>query len=286
MGSGELAVFFLWWTLRRAINRSILLIEEPETFLSPASQDAIGAHLVATGCDKKLCIVVTTHSAPMIVPMTDESLRFVVRDHRGVGTELNAPTILLRNLGIDPPIQGVLLAEDDLGMEFAKALLERFDPRLARRVDICARGGDGQVAASLRSMPNTSRLRFIGVLDGDINGKVPEDIADRCIHLPGEKPVEILFRDMVMADPQSLADVVGFDRIGAILGGLEGRDHHDWFRELASELGYSRTQLFPFMLTLWLRVAANVAASMVYVEAIQKALETRETNGVSAPELE
>lgn len=40
------------------------------------------------------------------------------------------------------------------------------------------------------------------------------------------------------------------------------------------------------MLTLWLRVIANVEASKAYVEAIQKALETREANGVHAPELE
>jgi len=33
MGAGEFAAFFLWWNLARAARNSILLIEEPETFL-------------------------------------------------------------------------------------------------------------------------------------------------------------------------------------------------------------------------------------------------------------
>jgi len=53
MGAGEFAAFFLWWNLARAARFSVLLIEEPETFLSPGSQAAFSDRLLSIMYSKK-----------------------------------------------------------------------------------------------------------------------------------------------------------------------------------------------------------------------------------------
>lgn len=277
MGTGELAALFLWWTLRRAEPKSILLIEEPETFLSPASQEALSAHLVSVACEKKLCVVATSHSAPLISPMADDSLRFIVRDGGDIALQTDAPEIVFKNLGIEPAIEAVLLTEDELGCAFAKALIRRFEPRLARRIDLSIRNGDGNVFATLRQMPDTERIRFFGLLDGDVRASTPEDVAPRCLYLPGEIAIERIFRALIEENPTLIGEVTGSDRIGGILASLDGQDHHDWFGEFAAQLSYTKLQLFPLMFTVWLRNEAFVEAGRDTVAAIQRALDQRPT---------
>jgi hypothetical protein len=129
------------------------------------------------------------------------------------------------------------------------------------------------VINALRHMWDTQRLRFLGLLDGDMRGKVPKDVASRCLYLPGKEPVEKIFRGMVSDNPRSLGDISGSDRIPAILASLEGRDHHDWFGDVAAELSYTKLQLFPLMLAIWFRAQENMTAARECVTSVQNALD-------------
>lgn len=272
MGAGELAAFFLWWAARRAAKQSILLIEEPETFLSPASQAAVGAYLVAMACEKKVCIVATTHSGAIVSPMSDDSLRFVVRAGGGVVVQADAPAIVFSNLGMEPTLEGVLFTEDNLATAFARAILQKFEPRLARRVDVESKGGDGEVLKSIRALNNTARLAVLGLLDGDLRGKVSKEDQPRCVHLPGDDPVEVIFREMVTKDPSTLGKMLAHDNIPAILASLEGNDLHDWYRRFANELGLEPIQLFPSMFAIWIRDEENEKAARQCVAEILEAV--------------
>jgi predicted ATPase len=52
MGAGELAILFLWWSIDRASEDTLILIEEPETYLSPGSQQSFCAYLIASAVEK------------------------------------------------------------------------------------------------------------------------------------------------------------------------------------------------------------------------------------------
>lgn len=63
MGQGERILFHYWWKFKKGIeNNSIVLIEEPEVFLFPGSQKALSHFLIKLSVDRKLNIVVSTHS--------------------------------------------------------------------------------------------------------------------------------------------------------------------------------------------------------------------------------
>lgn len=53
MGSGEFAAFLMWWKLDRTKDHALLLLEEPESFLSPNARDAFIKVLLHYAFNKK-----------------------------------------------------------------------------------------------------------------------------------------------------------------------------------------------------------------------------------------
>lgn len=273
MGAGELAAFLLWWTLFRIKDNSFILLEEPETFLSQASQEAIGSHILSVVTQKKLCAVVVTHSGPMIAPMPDEALLFLIRTREGVSFDNSAPPSLLTQLGIDPPVSAIVLVEDLAGAEFCRWILEKYDPRLARRIDVCVRNGDGNIVASLAQMADTRRIKLVGLFDGDVRTTTAEAARVRSTFLPGDMPIEQTFRALVTENAEAFGAIVGRDDIPRLLATLEGKEAHDWYHDLSAELGLSRTQLFPPMFRLWHNQDGSDAAARTVATALSELID-------------
>src|SRR5690606_31701595 len=59
MGYGEIAAIYLLWALRRAAGGALILIEEPETFLSPRAQTAL-VDVIARYVKEKGIVVIMT----------------------------------------------------------------------------------------------------------------------------------------------------------------------------------------------------------------------------------
>jgi hypothetical protein len=256
MGSGELAVFSLWWALERSARGTIILIEEPETFLSPAIQEAFGHYLTSAVVEKELCAVVTSHSAEIIGQLGKENLRFLSRERTGVRVMTDQPPpILLQSVGIRSPVEALVFVEDNAARNFCRAILERFDPNLARKISIDVRKGDGEIIRALQVMADVRcPITFVGLIDGDMRHAVPADIAYLSAFLPGEQSVELLFREALEADSSFLAEASGVANIDSILAALEGSNHHDWFENLSKELGLTKDQLFPLLFRTWIRM--------------------------------
>lgn len=97
MGAGELAAFYLWWSLDRAAEGSIVLIEEPECYLSPGSQDVFRDYVASMSFKSKVSVIMTSHSPQIISPLAQESTRFFRRDAKGIKLIADRPApILLR----------------------------------------------------------------------------------------------------------------------------------------------------------------------------------------------
>lgn len=262
MGAGELAALYIWWAVRRAEPDSILLIEEPEAFLSFGCQQSLASFIVATLVENRLAAVITSHSAAFISPLPKESLVFLARGQAGVAISQDAPPVLLKTMGISPPVAAYVFVEDSMARLFLRLILERFDPLLSRQLFIDQRNGDGEVRAALKSMLNTSGpIKFIGMFDGDLRSSDLADLTSRSSFLPGDRAVEILFRDLVAANPASLEDVVNNTHVSTIVASLEGKDYHDWYEELARELGLSRDQLFIALFSIWIQAPGNEEAA-------------------------
>jgi predicted ATPase len=270
MGAGELAILFLWWTIDRAPDNALLLIEEPETYLSPASQETLCYFLLGATVEKHLNVILTSHSPKIINSMGEEHQVFLFREGANVKViESTPPPVLLSMLGIESHVDVVVLVEDMAAEWFFRQILERHKPGLSRRVEISVRNGDGNIIKLLERVGTPfAAVKIIGLFDGDLRGKVPEGFDAVSTFLPGDKPIEHIFRDIVQDDPKALETVSGSPDIGPILYGLEGAEQHDWYSKLSEHLGLSKAQLFPMLFQLWERRAGNTDNAIGTLRAI------------------
>lgn len=253
MGGGEFAALYVWWAVRRSESDSVILIEEPEAYLSYGCQKALASFLVNVVVERRLVAIVTSHSSAFITSLPKDSLVFLTRGQGGVSLLSEAPPVFFKTMGIEPPIAVYAFVEDSLGRVFLRSILERLDPLLSRQVFIDQRNGDGEVRSALKAMrSNSGPIRFVGMFDGDLRNTDLGELATVSSFLPGEKPAEIAFREIIISNPSSLSSIVNNPHVATILSSLEGKDHHDWYEELARELGLSRDQLFSALFSVWL----------------------------------
>src|SRR5215203_2289427 len=92
-----------------------------------------------------------------------------------------------------------------------------------------------------------------------MEGKLPEDVRSLSVHLPGDKPIEGLFREMVVNEPSKVAEATGCPDLDSILFALQGSDHHDWYEKLSEHIGHTKGQPFAVLFAIWSRDEVNVA---------------------------
>jgi hypothetical protein len=270
MGAGELAICYLWWSIERLTPSSMVLIEEPECYLSPGSQEALCNFLIQSTVEKRLTLIGTTHSSKIVSSLDDDNLIFVYRRAQGVRVVSGPPPpALLETIGIAPPIDLIILVEDEAGETFCRLLLERLAQSLARRVEIARRNGDGGIVTALREIGGKFRsFAVVGLFDGDMQGRIPPEISAVSVLLPEAQPIEAAFRELVEADPAALANAIGFHDLGPILFALQGSNHHDWYEGLCKQLGMTKQQLFPQLFQLWFRNEDNAKAAKLVVDKL------------------
>jgi ABC-type cobalamin/Fe3+-siderophores transport system ATPase subunit len=274
MGAGELALFFLWWAVDRASQNSVVLIEEPETHLSPASQEALSHFLLKQSVDKQLNLIVTSHSHKIIGSFTEKQLVFLFRDGASIRTIAGLPPpALLQTIGIEPHVDAVVLVEDRLANVFLRQMLERMRPSLSRRIEISIRNGDGGITGILKRLnAQFEAIKIIGCYDGDLRGNVPVELEGLSTFLPGNAALEVVLRKLVINNPAALIATTGSQDVPAILFGLEGVDHHDWYAGLCQGLGLSAAQLFPMLFNIWLQEGENRDAANATLDHLTRLL--------------
>jgi predicted ATPase len=269
MGAGEMSGLYIWWAVRRAARNSVLLLEEPEAFLSHGCQINLAKHLVSSVVQKRLVAVLSSHAPAFISPLPKESLVFLSRGQAGLALVSDQPPpIVLKQLGIEPPLSAIVFVEDSLARLMARAILERLDPLLSRQIFVDQRNGDGEVISAIRPMlAFNGPMKFIALFDGDLRSSVPHEVVPRSAFLPGNVPVEVAFRAMLADQPNCLA-LHGLPHGAAVIAALEGKDHHDWYEELARELGLTREQLFSILFGIWIELPGNSDASLAMYTAL------------------
>lgn len=261
MGTGEICALQTWWKLSRAAEGSIILMEEPEAFLSHICQNNLRDHIFAKIVDKKLVAIISSHSAPFVTAAPKESVAFLSRGVQGLEVVSSpVPPIVLKSVGVESPIIAVLFVEDNIGRLALKATLDKMDPSIARQIQVEIVHGDGNIVSILKlSKSFRGSLKFIGALDGDMGESVPSEVRDQIFLLPGSEPLEKELRSLIENDFASVDTALGVANLRAIVDGLQGNEHHDWFSQLAVETGIGYDQLFLIMFRMWMEIAAKGA---------------------------
>ncbi|HFJ9434204.1 ATP-dependent nuclease [Bacillus thuringiensis] len=266
MGLGELSAHYLFWQLKRLDKNSILLLEEPETYLSVKAQMQLLNVLAKYSEEKKIWIILTTHSPSILNSIPPEHVRFITKTREKV--KISTPVSrsqYLPLLGIQPKTAGILLVEDRAAREFVKVWINSFAPHLIHEyLIIDVPGGVSKIEMLIETFPELKRLKIVGLLDGDQRNTFNSTPGSRVkkksfnwpyMFLPGKSSPEEMFKKIAGTSILELSESLQRDELEVhmALSIVEGEDHHDWFENLHKQLGISYEHLMKELFNLWIK---------------------------------
>ena len=239
MGQGELAALTLLWRLRQLPRNAVVLLEEPETYLSARASAALLDVLARTVNDRHLYAFVTTHSPGLIRSTPLTSVRVLMSD--GGATKLREPTSsaeLEYILGLPSGPVRVVLVEDHTALDVISEIVRRYAEGWVPDIEYLICGGEEPLLSVCRKFPRAASVQIVGVLDGDQAAPNPQP-AWPVLTLPGPQNPDLSLRAAALADIKQFADLCGRD-LGAVSAASQvraGDNEHDWFHSVSADLG-------------------------------------------------
>jgi energy-coupling factor transporter ATP-binding protein EcfA2 len=283
MGRGELSLLLTYWTLRDLPKNSILILEEPETHVSPRSQDCL-MNIVAKFCDQTgLWVLITTHSPTVIRRIPQEHVKLIVRGNGPsavVKDATNAEIALILGGGV--AFRGALLVEDDGAKGFVMGILEESAPELLPQFEIVIADSESGITRALKAMPQTQTwLSLIGAYDGDMRGKIDgKDFRWPFMFLPGKIGPDEVLKQMV----ESTSDISELlaaelhkqdDHVSLAVNLAAGVDHHDYIRTLGTALGLDAAIVRRSLVRIWLAGSSNADEAEKFINDLRSEIDRR-----------
>ena len=267
MGYGEIAVFYLLWVLGRVEAGALILIEEPETFLSPRAQtalvDVIAQHVVR----RKLQVIMTSHSGAIAARMLNDEIIYTTRSSGKVALHSPARTAdLVARLGLVPEKVFVFFLEDHAAEIFARVLIDNYSNRLSGSVEYVKCDGEGNVLRALEVIPAGLRqVAHVAVLDGDQRA-VYEGDDERVIFLPGSvAPDELLIEYAKSLGEEDLGSLLGVagTSVSRAVSHADGDEPHDWIHTFSKSLSIPFSEVFRRLAVAWAAGNAGMVQQFV-----------------------
>lgn len=184
-GSGEFAVVKLVHDVSRAKDRSLILLDEPETSLHPKAQKALMSFLLNASLKRKHQIVMSTHSPSMVAALPRDARKLVAERAAGGKVFLTSQSATqeeaFERLG-ETYRSRQILVEDELAAEMIKRALRTKGKTYFNTIEVKPIPGGANtiksriaVDCALLDLPN------VILLDGDQRPsdiKNPKDVVD------------------------------------------------------------------------------------------------------------
>ncbi|WP_169742173.1 AAA family ATPase [Arenimonas malthae] len=243
MGFGELCACYVIWWVYRFTSSTILVLDEPDSHLSPSSRNELLDIIALAASDKKHAVILSTHSAELLDRLVESEILVVLPDRlarsRSNVSRATSKRHALRGLGLSRPARILVVVEDVDAKEAARQILNLWGDGLARYFDIqIVEGGATELARFVRQFPKSSgSFRAYGLLDGDkrTEFKTAEDL----IFLPEDNDPIAAARAKIQRDVGAFSQAIGVEekQVVAALDRVSHLDHHDFINGLIDALG-------------------------------------------------
>lgn len=279
MGMGELAAFMALWKLWTAEPRTIVILEEPETFLSSRSAVAL-LDVLARQVDRKhLYGVVTTHSPDVVARVPMGNVILLQRAIEGAEVVLRRPgsrAELEYALGGLVGQVRLILTEDKTARMLTREVLARLLGIWGQSAEVKEVGDASIVLALCKTLPESDRLRVVGILDGDQRGTDLSGTRWPVVMLPGSQSPNIQLQAEALRHPSQFAANLNrpTEILAAALGAVAGSDSHDWFPDLAARLNVEESAVVQAAIGCWLTSETGLEAADSFVADLTAALGT------------
>jgi hypothetical protein len=261
MSQGELWVHFIHWLLEDKQNKGHLaLIDEPESFLAAQGRRAFIDSIARSALRNDRQFIIGTHSPEILSRFPLANVRMCISGDSG--TRVITPRSIAQIhdcVGIQTPIRGIILVEDELAKQLLSAIFVQYDTALTREIEIISAGGVPEVINGYRVLRKAAEFGCFAVLDGDQRsrrpGKEGESIANTLYFLPGAGDPESELMTSAQQQIDWLAEVIGIhaDQIYTAINSCQYLDHQYRLGRIAEQLGYREGTLMQFLIRAWLR---------------------------------
>jgi predicted ATPase len=231
MGFGEARALHLIQILETIPERSLVLIEEPETSLHLGAQQEFGHYLVDVCITRKHQILLTSHSEFILQALPAASRIYLDRRGASIHPVPGLTPTQARSLMADGKVKALsILVEDETAKAVLSEIIRRHEPGLLPTWGIHIGGDKDRIGTTVRCVQDTG-IALAAVRDGDVGDAPKENIYKLPGTLPPEK--EIFHSpafEKYLADTYSMV-------LADFRAGIIGTDHHQWFGLLASKIG-------------------------------------------------
>jgi energy-coupling factor transporter ATP-binding protein EcfA2 len=278
MGRGELSLLSAYWTLKDMPKGSVLMLEEPETHVSPRSQDAL-MNIVAKCSDEMgVWVIVATHSPTVIRRIRRDNIVFLARNEGPTTVAKNASKVdISLLLGGGVAYRCALLVEDEAAKAFLVALLQILEPDMYRQCEVIAAGSKSQITSVMIAMPRTHDwLTLVGVYDGDLRTEITGvSFQWSYCFLPGDVAPDELLVTMMTGDPHlvgELAKALGkpLDIVEVALDSASGIDTHDYFRGFSESVSLDVETVYRAFCSVWVGIAENLEVAKALMDNLRQ----------------
>ena len=281
MGLGELVLNTLHWQLDHLPRRGIVLIEEPETFISPRSQRCLVDVLCRVAVEREVLPIITTHSYGIAGRLPRERTILVhpgMREDDSIGI-IRQPAVDQLNdvLGLPSYRSTIVLVEDRVAELFAKSILDRTDPSLLGSVQFTVVAGETEITEILEHLPRVPATSLVGLYDADV-ASLPQGVPWPVMRLPGRRAPEGELRAALDAHTTEGATAISrpLEVVAAASAALRGIDDHDWMLDLADRLNKELPSLIDGLSATWLEPEANREAASQLAVSLRDAVRMAE----------
>ncbi|MCE1165062.1 MAG: AAA family ATPase [Bacteroidetes bacterium] len=175
-GSGENAVVTLVHEINNLPNNSLVLLDEPETCLHPGAQKKIFEYLVDICLNKKMQIIISTHSREFLFELPSNAIKVFNELPNGkieIIPECNYNTAFYY-IGTDVDNKKTIIVEDRLAKEIVSAVAKKLGTDIVNQINIVfPSGGAKEILKSIANYTSINDTNKYVILDGD--EKLDED---------------------------------------------------------------------------------------------------------------
>lgn len=261
MGTGEHFLFFSYWILNNFTKPGILILEEPEVFISVPSEINLMNYIAFKMKEFKFNVLLVTHSPFVLQNINLDNILVLSQSGNCVSAfSVDYKEEYLLELGVPVVKLGSILFEDQLALEFFNALCKELKLNYNKLFNLVKMNGHGEISNVLSS-PKLDKMdyKIIGIYDGDMRNS--PDVKQASLNydyyfLPGENNLESDFKHLLRGENVDyIASNLHIDKINLqrVIGRITGFEKHDWFNTLIKELDFPMTTVVRAFTKLWIR---------------------------------
>lgn len=237
MGFGEGRTVYIVRLLETCPERSLVVLEEPETSLHENAQYEFVKYLLDVTDRRKHQIIFSTHSSVMMDALPPEGRKLLTRTSNGVQVYDRISSSRIRTaLSLGQSGRVVICVEDLFAQSMLREILKLYNPNILQSVEIIP-FGDAKSVVSAKKVLEDSRVKAIAVRDGDQGSNEVEKIFSLPGSLPPEK--EVFLSKAVI---KFLMQDYNFD-FKLMMAANPDLNHHYWSSEIVKDVRCSREVL-------------------------------------------